>query len=177
MIGNSTPRFKYGLTLDAAWKGIDFRIFFQGVAKRDYSMNGPYFWGINGVGEWHGTGYVEHWDFWRPEGDPLGANTDAYYPRVLKNDSRNMKTQSRYLQNAAYCRIKNLQVGYTLPKAWTDKAGMSSVRVYISGDNLFTFSHMSKIFDPEALESTYDANNGKLYPLQRTISVGLNVNF
>ena len=154
MIGNSTPRFKYGLTLDAAWKGIDFRIFFQGVAKRDYWMNGPYFWGINGVGEWHGTGYVEHWDFWRPEGDPLGANTDAYYPRVLKNDSRNMKTQSRYLQNAAYCRIKNLQVGYTLPKAWTDKAGMSSVRVYISGDNLFTFSHMSKIFDPEALEST-----------------------
>lgn len=177
VIGNSTPRFKYGLTLDAAWKGIDFRIFFQGVAKRDYWMNGPYFWGISGASEWHGTGYVEHWDFWRPEGDPLGANTDAYYPRVLKNDSRNMKTQSRYLQNAAYCRIKNLQVGYTLPKAWTDKAGMSSVRVYISGDNLFTFSHMSKIFDPEALESTYDANNGKLYPLQRTISVGLNVNF
>lgn len=177
IIGNKTPRFKYGVTLDAAWKGIDFRIFFQGVAKRDYWMNGPYFWGANGTGEWQAAGFVEHWDFWRPEGDPLGANTDAYYPRVLKNDSRNMKVQSRYLQNAAYCRIKNLQVGYTLPKAWTDKAGMSSVRVYISGDNLFTFSHMSKIFDPEALESTYDANNGKLYPLQRTISVGLNVNF
>lgn len=177
IIGNKTPRFKYGVTLDAAWKGIDFRIFFQGVAKRDYWMNGPYFWGANGTGEWQAAGFVEHWDFWRPEGDPLGANTDAYYPRVLKNDSRNMKVQSRYLQNAAYCRIKNLQVGYTLPKAWTDKAGMSSVRVYVSGDNLFTFSHMSKIFDPEALESTYDANNGKLYPLQRTISVGLNVNF
>lgn len=177
IIGNKTPRFKYGVTLDAAWKGIDFRIFFQGVAKRDYWMNGPYFWGANGTGEWQAAGFVEHWNFWRPEGDPLGANTDAYYPRVLKNDSRNMKVQSRYLQNAAYCRIKNLQVGYTLPKAWTDKAGMSSVRVYISGDNLFTFSHMSKIFDPEALESTYDANNGKLYPLQRTISVGLNVNF
>lgn len=177
VIGNSTPRFKYGVTLDAAWKGIDFRVFFQGVAKRDYLMNGPYFWGANGVGMWQATGFKEHWDFWRPEGDPLGANTDAYYPRVIRNDSKNMYAQSRYLQNAAYCRIKNLQVGYTLPKAWTDKAGMSSVRVYISGDNLFTFSHMSKIFDPEALESTYDANNGKLYPLQRTISVGLNVNF
>lgn len=177
VIGNSTPRFKYGVTLDAAWKGIDFRVFFQGVAKRDYLMNGPYFWGANGVGMWQATGFKEHWDFWRPEGDPLGANTDAYYPRVIRNDSKNMRAQSRYLQNAAYCRIKNLQVGYTLPKAWTDKAGMSSVRVYISGDNLFTFSHMSKIFDPEALESTYDANNGKLYPLQRTISVGLNVNF
>ena len=145
VIGNSTPRFKYGVTLDAAWKGIDFRVFFQGVAKRDYLMNGPYFWGANGVGMWQATGFKEHWDFWRPEGDPLGANTDAYYPRVIRNDSK--------------------------------KAGMSSVRVYISGDNLFTFSHMSKIFDPEALESAYNADNGKLYPLQRTISVGLNVNF
>ena len=57
VIGNSTPRFKYGVTLDAAWKGIDFRIFFQGVAKRDYLMNGPYFWGANGVGMWQATGF------------------------------------------------------------------------------------------------------------------------
>lgn len=177
ILGNNTPRFKYGITLDAAWKGVDFRIFLQGVAKRDYVLSGPYFWGANGVDEWQATGFKEHWDFWRPEGDPLGANTNAYYPRVLKSDSRNMAVQSRYIQNAAYCRIKNVQIGYTLPKQWTNKAGMSSVRVYVSGDNLLTFSHMSKIFDPEALESTYDANNGKLYPLQRTISVGLNVNF
>ena len=177
VLGNNTPRFKYGITLDAAWKGIDFRIFLQGVAKRDYWLSGPYFWGANGCDEWQATGYKEHWDFWRPEGDPLGANTGAYYPRVLKSDSRNMAVQSRYLQNAAYCRVKNVQIGYTLPKRWVEKAGMSSVRVYVSGDNLLTFSHMSDIFDPEALESTYDANNGKLYPLQRTISVGLNVNF
>lgn len=177
IIGNNTPRYKYGITVDAAWKGIDFRVFLQGVAKRDYWMSGPYFWGASGTGVWQAAGFKEHWDFWRPEGDALGANTGAYYPRVLLSDSRNMATQSRYLQNAAYCRLKNIQIGYTLPKAWTNKAGMSSVRVYISGDNLLTFSHMSKIFDPEALEGTYDADNGKLYPLQRTISVGLNVNF
>lgn len=177
IIGNNTPRYKYGITLDAAWKGIDFRVFFQGVGKRDYWMNGPYFWGANGVGLWQGAGFKEHWDFWRPEGDPLGANTDAYYPRVLRGDSRNMAVQDRYIQNAAYCRIKNIQIGYTLPSQWTSKVGMSSVRIYVSGDNLLTFSKMSSIFDPEALESTYDSNNGKLYPLQRTISVGLNVNF
>lgn len=177
IIGNSTPRFNYGITLDASWKGIDFRAFFQGVAKRDYWLTGPYFWGMSGTGEWHAAGYKEHWDFWRPEGDPLGANTNAYYPRVLKNDSRNMKTQTRYLQNAAYCRMKNLQVGYTLPKAWTNKAGLSMVRIYVSGDNLLTISDITGIFDPEALGSTYDANSGKLYPLQRVISVGLNVNF
>ena len=117
------------------------------------------------------------WDFWRPEGDPLGANTNAYYPRVARNGGKNTNVQSRYLQNAAYCRLKNIQIGYTLPKTWTEKAGMSSVRVYVSGDNLLTFSDITGIFDPEAIGSTYDANNGKLYPLQRVISVGLNVNF
>ena len=112
-----------------------------------------------------------------PEGDPLGANTNAYYPRVARNGGKNTNVQSRYLQNAAYCRLKNIQIGYTLPKTWTEKAGMSSVRVYVSGDNLLTFSDITGIFDPEAIGSTYDANNGKLYPLQRVISVGLNVNF
>ena len=177
VIGNSLPRFSYSLNLSGDWNNFFVSAFFQGVGKRDYWMNGPYFWGANGVGLWQGAGFKEHWDFWRPEGDPLGANTDAYYPRVLRGDSRNMAVQDRYIQNAAYCRIKNIQIGYTLPSQWTSKAGMSSVRIYVSGDNLLTFSKMSSIFDPEALESTYDSNNGKLYPLQRTISVGLNVNF
>lgn len=85
------------------------------------------------------------------------------------------KTQSGYLQNAAYCRLKNAQIGYTLPKAWTKKAAMESVRVYVSGDNLLTISGISDIFDPETLGG--DWGPGKLYPLQRTISIGLNVNF
>lgn len=177
VIGNSTPRFNYGITLDAAWKGLDFRAFIQGIAKRDYWLGGTYFWGITGRDEWQACGFKEHWDFWRPEGDPLGANTDAYYPRVLKGDNRNTKTQSRYLQNAAYCRLKNIQIGYTLPKTWTSKAGMSSVRIYVSGDNLLTLSDITGMFDPETLGSQYNNDPGKLYPLQRVISFGLNVNF
>lgn len=175
IIGNSTPRFNYGITLDASWKGIDFRAFIQGVAKRDYWLSGPYFWGMTGSDEWQATGYKEHWNFWRPEGDVLGSNTGAYYPRVLYGDNRNTKTQTRYLQNAAYCRLKNLQVGYTLPKSWTTKAGLTSVRVYVSGDNLFTISDITGIFDPETLGTQW-SDPGKLYPLQRVVSVGLTVN-
>ena len=168
IIGNNKPRYKFGLTLDGAWKGIDFSVFFQGVLKRDYMLSGPYFWGANG-GQWQSTCFVEHLDYWTPE------NTDAYYPRPDFSSTKNQQTQTGYLQNAAYLRVKNAQIGYTLPKVWTKKAGMESVRIYVSGDNLLTFSDMISVFDPETLGG--DWGDGKLYPLQRTISVGINVNF
>ena len=174
IIGNSTPRYNFGLTLDAAWKGIDFSVFLQGIGKRDYWLDGAYFWGANG-GQWQSAGFTEHWDFWRGENDPLGANLNAYYPRASFDGGKNQYRQTRYLQNAAYIRMKNLQIGYTLPKQWVSKAGMSSVRVYLSGDNLVTFSDITGVFDPETLGG--DWGDGKLYPLSRTISVGLNVNF
>lgn len=178
IIGNSTPRFKFGLALDAAYKGFDFRVFFQGVAKRDLWLSGNYFWGANGQGnEWQSTGFVEHLDYWRPEGDPLGANLNAYYPKVNFGGGRNTQVQTRYLQNGAYMRMKNIQLGYTLPQTWTQKAGISSLRVYVSGDNLLTLTSLSDIFDPEATEDLAGSGSGKLYPLQRVVSVGVNVNF
>lgn len=82
IIGNNTPRYRYGVTLDGSWKGFDLNLFFQGVAKRDYILEGPYFWGAKN-GQWHSVGFEEHWDFFRPEGDPLGANLNSYYPRPL----------------------------------------------------------------------------------------------
>ena len=174
IIGNNTPRYNYGITLDAAYKGFDFSVFFQGIGKRDYWVSGAYFWGATG-GMWQSAGFTEHWDFFRGEDNPLGANLNAYYPRPLFTSGKNMQTQSRYLQDASYLRMKNIQLGYTLPKSITSKAGMQSVRVYVSGDNLATFSSMSKIFDPETIGGSW--GDGKLYPLSKTISVGLNVNF
>jgi TonB-linked SusC/RagA family outer membrane protein len=175
IIGNSTPRYKFGITLDAAYKGWDFRMFLQGVAKRDLMLGGNYFWGATGQGnEWQTAGFEEHWDFWRPEGDPLGANLDAYYPKVNFSGGRNTATQTRYLQNGAYMRVKNIQVGYTFPKSWIEKVGMSNLRMYVSADNLFTFTSLSKIYDPEQAGVS---TGGKLYPLQRVVSVGVNVNF
>ena len=152
IIGNNTPRYNFGLTLDGAWNGLDFSIFLQGIMKRDYMLGGPYFWGAQG-GEWQSCAFSEHMDYWRPEGDPLGANTGAYYPKPYFNTDKNQRTQTRYLQNA----------------------GMESVRIYVSGDNLLTLSDISGVFDPELLGS--DWGDGKLYPLQKTISIGLNVNF
>ena len=176
IIGNSTPRYRYSFNADFAWKGVDLQIYLQGVGKRDWWDNSPYFVGAN-ASLWQSSAFVEHLDYWRPADDTdFGANPDAYYPRPLMNSGgKNFQTQTRYLQDASYLRIKNLQVGYTLPQAWTQKAGISRLRIYFSGDNIYTFTKMSKIFDPEALNGGWGA--GKLYPLQRTLSVGLNLNF
>lgn len=81
----------------------------------------------------------------------------------------------RYLQNAAYMRIKNIQLGYTLPVGLTSAWGLNRVRFYISAENLYTFTKMNKIFDPEATGG--DWGPGKIYPLQRVLSFGLNLNF
>lgn len=169
IIGNSTPRYNYGVTLDAAWKGFDLRLFFQGVAKRDLWLSGTYFWGTCSGGMWQSNVFEEHLDYWTPE------NTDAYYARPSWS-GRNQYTQTRYLQNGAYCRLKNLTLGYTFPKALTKKAGIDYLRLYFSADNLLTFTSLSSIFDPEATGSMY-SDPGKLYPLQRVLSVGVNINF
>lgn len=178
IIGNSTPRYRFGLTLGADWKGFDISAMFQGVAKRDVwvggddknaTSKGMIFWGING-GQWDSTGYEEHWDFFRPEGDALGGNTNAYYPRPIIGSKQNQQVQTRYLQSAAYIRLKNLQVGYTIPKNVVRKAGFEKVRVFFSGDNLWTGTKMSKNFDPELLYQ-----NGMSYPLSYTLSCGVNI--
>ncbi|WP_299230379.1 TonB-dependent receptor [uncultured Bacteroides sp.] len=169
VIGNDTPRFRFGLNLGASYKGFDFSIMFQGVAKRDAWIDGMIFWGMNG-NEWSSTGYEEHWNFFRPEGDPLGTNVDAYFPRPIYNNNQNHYVQSRYLQNAAYIRLKNLQFGYSFPKSWVKKAGLERLRIFFSGDNLWTGTSLNKNFDPEALYQ-----NGMTYPLSRVFSCGLNI--
>ena len=174
IIGNSTPRYNFGLTLNGEWRGIDFSVFFQGVMKRDYWADQAYFWGAYGD-EWQSTCFVEHLDYWSTD------NPDAYYPRpIMTSDGalaqQNHQKQTRYLQSAAYMRLKNVQIGYTFPQKWMKKAGISSCRIYVSADNLATFTSLSKIFDPEALSSV-NGGTGKTYPLQRTYSIGVNLNF
>lgn len=172
-IGNSTPRFQFGLDLNADWKGFDFRAFFQGVMKRDYWQGSAYFWGATSL--WHSTGFVEHTDYFRAEAsNDLPANLDSYYPRPVFNSGKNRQTQTRYLQNAAYIRLKNLQLGYTLPASFTNKFNVSKLRLFVSGENLWTGTSLSSIFDPETI-SGGDSSNGNAYPLQKSISVGLNI--
>ncbi len=176
IIGNTSPRYRYGITLDAAWKGFDFSIFMQGVGKRDWWDDSPYSIGAN-TGLWQSAAFTEHLDYWRPSTDTnFGPNPNGYYPRPLfGNGWKNFQTNNRYLQDASYLRIKNLQFGYSLPKSVINKIGANRARIYFSADNLHTFTKMTKIFDPEALGG--DWGPGKIYPLQRTLSFGLNLNF
>ena len=175
-IGNALPRYRFGITLDAAWNGFDFLIFMQGVGKRDFWDNSAYSIGAN-TGMWHSAAFKDHLDYWRPATDTnFGPNPNGFYPRPLFDQgSKNFHTSDRYLQNAAYMRIKNIQLGYTLPASLSNRIGANRIRVYFSAENLCTFTKMNKIFDPEATGG--DWGPGKLYPLQRAISFGLNLNF
>ena len=175
-IGNSLPRYRFGITLDANWNGFDFLIFMQGVGKRDFWDDSPYSVGAN-TGMWQAAAFKDHLDYWRPATDTnLGPNPNGFYPRPLFGQgSKNFQTSDRYLQNAAYMRIKNIQLGYTLPTAIASKIGANRIRFYFSAENLTTFTKMNKIFDPEATGG--DWGPGKIYPLQRTVSFGLNLNF
>lgn len=179
LIGDSTPRYHFSLDLTAAWKGIDLRVFFQGVAKRDYAP-GNHFWGIGSAGIWHSEALTGHADYFRDENSWsvkngfLEPNLDSYYPRQMFDSSKNVQTQTKYLQSSAYIRLKNLQVGYTLPQKWTDAIHFQKVRIYFSGENLWTGTKLNKLFDPE----TYDGEGnwgGCNYPMSRTYSFGIDV--
>lgn len=171
VIGNSTPRFNVGFDASASWKGFDVRVFFQGVMKRDYWQGSYFFWGATDP-IWWSTGFVDHEDYFRAQASgPLAQNLDSYYPRPLFN-GKNQQTQTRYLQNAAYLRLKNLQLGYTLPSAITKKAGINNLRVYLSGENLFTITKTANMFDPETIDG---GSGGSVYPLQKVISGGVSI--
>lgn len=172
VIGNDTPRFRFGLNLGATWKGLDMSMLFQGVMKRDYWEGTWNFWGFT-PDLWRSTANEEHMDYFR--NDPnhyMGENTNSYYPRPFAGSDKNQKTQSRYLQNGAYIRLKNLQLGYTLPKVISTKIGISKLRVFASGENLWTGTKLKETFDPEAL----GYGNGSVgYPLSQTFSAGVSI--
>jgi len=176
LIGNSSARFPFSFTLSADWKGFDFRTFFQGIMKRDYFQGSYYFWGASSSGQWWSTGLVEHEDYFRADANhPLGQNLDSYYPRPVFS-GKNQQTQTKYLQNAAYIRLKNIQLGYTIPSEIMEGLGINRFRVYVSGENLWTGTNLSGVFDPETIDGGPD-DNGNVYPLSKTFALGLNINF
>ena len=153
-------------------------MFWQGVLKRDFDPGegSMIFWGVTGSSQWWSTSLKEHLDYFRPEdtSSELGPNVDAYYPRALFNN-KNHKTQTRYLQNAAYMRLKNVQLGYTLPKHIVAKIGLQNLRFYVSGENLLTITSLTTTMDPETAGIGYQG--GTVYPLSKTFSAGISVNF
>ena len=175
-IGNSTPRYLFGIDLNAAWKGFDFRCFFQGVMKRDYWANARYFFGTFGYGRWYQVCIDGLQDYYRDENSWSvingfqEPNQDAYLPRAAYSD-KNEQIQTKYLQDASYIRLKNLQIGYTLPQSLTRKISIEKLRVYFSGENLWTGTSLRKQYDPETIGTYY----GNGYPLSSTYSFGLSI--
>lgn len=182
LLGNSTPRFFLGLDLNASWKGFDIRAFFQGVMKRDVWTGGASQWlfGSTSSNMWDACGLTSVQDYYRDENTwsvqngYREANQDAWLPRIYLG-GKNTQTQSRYILNAAYLRLKNFQIGYTIPHNWVAKLGVQNLRIFFSGENLFTMTSLPEQFDPETVGDNANRNNG--YPLSRTYSFGLNLQF
>lgn len=161
------PGFEYGINASATWKGFDLSLIGQGVADKKYYTNE---WGVYPFrqGSAPNKDYIKN--MWT-EDNPYGAE----HPRLYWDNmggNKNTRANSYFLKNASFFRLKNITLGYTLPKAWTQKASLSKVRVYFSGDNLLTLTPYSGL-DPERDGDGRDA----IYPQNKIYSFGLNVEF
>ncbi|KAA2241780.1 SusC/RagA family TonB-linked outer membrane protein [Chitinophaga agrisoli] len=159
-IGSNIPRYTYGVTLGANYKGFDLSTFFQGVAKVDIHTVVMERAPINSDANFKAI----HEDSWTP------TNTGAAFPRLVST-SQNYASSDFWVKSGAYLRLKSVQLGYTLPKAWVEHIGLSRCRLYVSGQNLLTFSGLPSDIDPEA------PNDSRYYPQVRTYTFGLNVAF
>ncbi len=181
VIGNTTPRYQFGLTLSARWKGFDFSMFWQGVAKRDLDLSGNFMYGFSTTVQ--GSIFPGHLDYYRDADATtytgLGKNEDAYFPRPYLDanmNNKNQLTQTRYLQNGAYARLKNMQLGYTVPVSLLNKINLRQLYVYVSGENMATITKLPSHFDPETA-NVGPRGNGKSYFSQKAFTMGINFKF
>lgn len=167
VIGSNIPRYTYSVRGNLGWKGIDFSFVIQGVGKCDGYLQGSARHAFQDM-----AGYPQkiHLQRYNVVSNP---DPNASYPRLTYNQNFNQNTFSTFwLENAAYLRLKNVQLGYTFPKKWMEKARIDNFRIYLSGDNLLTFSDFFYAYDPETPVST-----GGYYPQVKTFVIGLNISF
>ena len=193
VIGNTTPRYEYSFRLGMEYRGFDFSVFFQGVGKREMWGASPLT--IPGFNSSDGAmPKVIAQDFWYEtydgSGDVIDSNYDAFYPRAYNlgasSTGNNMQVSDRYLLNMAYLRMKNLTIGYSMPRQLTRKAMISNVRIYVSLENFLTFDHLRGLpIDPEEIagysylnETNYNSSRtGVGVPTFKSASVGLQLTF
>lgn len=165
-IGNNRPRFQYGINGSVAYEGFDLSFFLQGVGKKDRIINDylnrPYYSSFT-----YGI-FEDQTDVWAED------NQDAYYPRVMsRNYGLFSENNTRNMYNGAYLNIKNITLGYNLPSSVIKKWGISKMRFYVSGENLYIFDHL-----PKGIQSDlYNESSGAGYPALRKFSFGLDVTF
>ncbi|WP_246581398.1 SusC/RagA family TonB-linked outer membrane protein [Echinicola shivajiensis] len=186
IIGNSTPRYTYGFNIDLNWNNFFFSTFFQGVGKRDWWPGGEagLFWGQYNR-PYNDIPKSMIGNIWSEE------NPDAYFPRyrgysAIGSNRSLSSTQTRYLQSIAYLRMKNIQIGYNLPEHVASKFKMGGARVYLSGENLLSWSPLYDVTKNLDVESTGPSDltltsgtsgNGNNYPILKSVTLGLSITF
>jgi len=162
IIGQTLPRYTFGFNFNSSFKNFDFSFFLQGVGKADGLIRDqgimPFLMG--------GTVQEQHKDRWTPE------NRNATFPRFAFNETNNEQTSSFWMRDAAYVRLKSLQIGYKLPKHIMNKIKAQQLRIYVSGQNLLTIDNFWDGYDVEA-----PVGNGGYYPQVKTYSIGLDIKF
>lgn len=189
IIGNSAPRYAYGIDLGASWNNIFISAFFQGIGKQDWypRYESNLFWGqynrpYGDIPKWH----LKEGMIWSED------NPDSFFPRYVsrlanRNEGILRQEQSKYVMNAAYLRLKNLQVGYNLPQRMVSKYGARATRIYFSADNLWTWSPLYDIVDnvdvenatapSDQLFTSSNSGDGYNYPMLKSMTIGLSVTF
>ncbi|NBY25030.1 MAG: TonB-dependent receptor [Chitinophagaceae bacterium] len=168
-IGNNFPRYEYSLNLNLSIGNLDISIFGQGVGMRN-----NYYSGTGAVpfasSDFAASLLKMHKDYWTP------SNPNARFPRLLPSGSggNNYVASSQWIRDASYFRLKNVNIAYRFPASWFKKTGMplTGAKIYVSGQNLLTFTKAWDGFDPEINNA-----NAEFYPLMRTMTVGVNINF
>lgn len=162
-IGNpEIPEWNFGAGLSFYWKGLDFSMMWQGVAGRSYNFSGMNVWETYNFNEWH----KEAWSQERYD-----AGQRITYPRLEPGSNASKITSDFWYTCGDYIRLKNIELGYTLPKRWTSVIGSEQVRFYLNGLNLLTLDRYPvKYVDPEQ-------NSELLYPVFKTYNVGINITF
>jgi TonB-linked SusC/RagA family outer membrane protein len=176
-IGNARiPKIQYGFAGSVSWKGIDFNLFFRGSGKSDYFLGGVGFYPFANEKRGNVLSIVNQQENrWTPEsysGDKATENPNARFPRLTYgNNTNNNRHSTFWLADASFLRLKTMEIGYTLPKTWSEKLAMTNFRVSIIGDNLYVWDNV-KLFDPEQA-----SDNGAVYPLTRSYTLVLKMSF
>lgn len=167
VLGSNIPRYTYSFRGDLAWKGIDFSFVIQGVGKCDGYLEGSARHAFQDMAAYPQKVHLQRYNV---ETNP---DPNAAYPRLTYNTGFNQNTFSTYwMEDASYLRLKNVQLGYTFPEKWMKKARIDKMRLYVSGDNLVTFSKFFYAYDPET-----PVSKGGYYPQIKTVVMGLNITF
>jgi TonB-linked SusC/RagA family outer membrane protein len=162
VIGSTLPRYEFGANLDFSWRNIDLNMQIQGVGSRDVALVGAFPEG----GTWEGFTIKKAGDYWAPD------NPDARFPRPQKQTLKNQQPSDWWLEDGAYIRLKNLQIGYSLPVSITSQLGIQNARFFIGGTNLVTFSGLNNW----GLDAEAPLGRGDYYPPVKTYTIGINLN-